>query len=266
MGLGSSGLSHSASTFAIMQPVKESSAFYFLSGTRESAIRSYTWRIGTRSTSFYVKPLYRALAGFKVSLHGPDPRPTLVPGFRFGVDASASSIATSSGGIVVQRYLPNGERWFDGEDVDGRARLAMRFRVTSDLFDEGVPPAPLPTKNVKATEMGFVIPPPPAGYVNDVEIYVAAGTPYWPNESEAKESNACMGPIRNTAGEYLTGLSVRRPVDHPIAPPEGMSQSTGPSEESIRAVNARVDDHEVLWILEEWMPKAFFDQPELTDA
>jgi hypothetical protein len=238
---------------------KELKAFYFLSGIRDPAICSYTWRIGTRSTSFYVKPLYKALAGFKVSLHGPDPRPTFVPGFRFGVDASASSISTSSGGAIVQRDLPNGERWFEGEDVEGIARLAMRFRVTSDLFDEGVPSAPPPTKNVKATAKGYVVPPPPVGYVNDVEIYVAPGGPYWPNETEARRNNACMGPIRNLAGEYLTGLSVRRSVDHPISPPEGMSQGSGPSHESIRAVSARLDNRQVLWILEEWMPKAFFE-------
>jgi hypothetical protein len=245
-----------------MQSGKELSAFYFLSGVQNTAICSYTWRIGTRSTSFYAKPLYAPLAGFKISLHGPDPRPSLVPGFRFGVDASASSTATSSGGVIVQRDLPNGGRWFEGEDVEGEARLALRFRVTADLFDEGAPSAPIPTKKLKANAKGYVMPPPPLGHVNDVEIYVAEGTAYWPNESEARESNACMGPIRNTAGQYLTGLSVRRPVDHPISPPEGMSQSIGPSQESIRSVNARLDDHEVLWILEEWIPKAFFENLE----
>src|ERR1700722_13215896 len=119
----------------------ELKSFYFLSGAQGTAASSYVWRLGSRSTSFYVKPQYNALAALKISLHGPDPRPGLTPGFRFGIDQSATSLATVSGGSVVQKDLPNGERWFEGEDVEGRARRAIRFRLTSDLFGDKVPSA-----------------------------------------------------------------------------------------------------------------------------
>lgn len=248
-----------------MPPNKPLNAFYFLSGVRDTASCSYTWRVGARSTSFYVKPVYAALAAFKISLHGPDPRPALLPGLRFGVDASAGPVMRSSGGTVVQRDLPNGQKWFKGEDAEGKARLAVRFRVTSDLFGDRIPPAPRPTKNLKASSRGYLIPPPPLGSVNDVEIYVAPNAPYWPHETRARLEDACIGPIRNDAGQFLTGLSIRRSVDDPVDPPKGMSQRIEPGKQSIRAVNARVDDHEVLWVLEEWMPRTFFEPFEMPE-
>jgi hypothetical protein len=241
-----------------MSPGVEPTEIYFVSWDQTSGVSSYLWRIGSQSTSFYIKPYYKPLAALKISLHGPDPRPELTPGFRFGIDEGGRPLATSHGGILVTQDLDHGQRWFRGEEVGRNARLVAIFRVTSDLFADGVPSAPGPTKNLRSSARGSVIPAPGVGEATDVEIYLASGAPFWPNESQAKKDNACIGPIRNEANQYLTGLSVRRSATGQPHPPEGMSRSTGTPDNSVRALNVRVDEHEVLWILEEWMTSSFF--------
>lgn len=75
-------------------------ATYFLVIDRRTSVCSYTWRAGTRSTSFYVSPRFTPLAAFKISLHGPDPRHPR-PGFKVAIDQRALTRATEAGGVVV---------------------------------------------------------------------------------------------------------------------------------------------------------------------
>jgi hypothetical protein len=182
---------------------------YFLVGDRTSGIVGYTWRIGTSGTSFYLKLRYTPLSSVKISLHGPDPRPGLgPPGFKIAIDLQAQRKAAAAGGVVagLDSMRP---AWFTGRATENGAVHAITFRSTWDLFQPGVPSAPNPGE-IKPKTRGLIVPPPPILAAADVEIYVSSGHPYWRNEQQAREDNACLGPIRNQADQYLTGVSARR--------------------------------------------------------
>lgn len=107
-------------------------AVYFVVGDRFTGKYSYAWRLGRGGTSFYIKPIEAALAQFKVSLHGPDPRPGMHPGFKVAIDSSAAETAAAAGGVLAPSDDWRPVQWFDG--VASGARRVMRIRMTWDLF------------------------------------------------------------------------------------------------------------------------------------
>jgi hypothetical protein len=129
------------------------------------------------------------------------------------------------------------------------------MRFPSDLFKEGVPSAPTPG-NVKARSFAGLITPPRLSLMTaDVELYVCADRPHWPNEERARRDNACFGPIANEAGEFLTGVSYQRSILTTPTPPLESNVSPVTAADRIRGIAATVDEKEVLWICEQWMSK-----------
>jgi len=228
---------------------------YVCVGDRKTNVCGYAWRIGWGRTSFYIKPRYAALGAVKVSLHGPDIRHPR-PGFKVDLDASAiSAVRTAEGRFVAtEGWLP---RWFLGRSVKPGVVHVVRFRWTWDLFGPGLRSAPRPGP-VKSRDFAGLVPPPPVGDAIDVDLFVCEKRPYWPNERQARKDRACLGPLRNEAGHYLTGISVKRSVLLHPTPKVALPQQAQVGSNRVRGVGLAVDEHEVLWVREQWMSKRPF--------
>jgi hypothetical protein len=231
-------------------------AIYFCVGDRSTQICGYAWRLWWGRTSFYIKARNEAFAGLKVSLHGADERHRATGrSFKIGYDDSVDRDATAQLSVTVGTpgWLP---QWFTGREVPGHGTHVVRFRVPADLFEPGRPSAPNPGK-VKAKDFAGLIPPPtPRLYAMDVDMFVSPDAPYWPNEAQARQDNACLGPLRSEAGDFLTGVIVRRStLEYPT--PE-LAKKGAPAQwsDAVRGIGATVDESGLLWICEQWMSRS----------
>ncbi len=192
-------------------------ALAFLVRDASRNVMGYCWRLWWARTSFYLKPRYVPLSGLKVSMHGPDARHGGLGGFKVDYDQRALPGARSAGGVAVARHdmLPS---WFAGQPVaNGRAVHVARIRHPWLMFNRGAPSAPMPTVP-KGDVVGRVIPAPDQMYAVDIDLYVCTRKPFWPNEAEVRAANAALGPLRNEAGQYLTGVVYHRSVLRSPAP------------------------------------------------
>jgi hypothetical protein len=217
---------------------------------RSVGIAGYGWRIGWSGTSFYLKPMLKSLAGLKISLHGPDPRHSGAV-FLFGLDESAGS-PVDNGGVWIGS---SGRHSFNGARLEGTdAVLAVKFRSRSGLFEKGSISGPIP-RPLKSKQVGGALPPPQPFYATDLDVFISNGAPYWPKEEQARRDNACMGPLRNRADQYLSAVCTRTSL---IKSPTPRSEFVvAADEERIRAIRAMVDeDHDFLWVIEDWLPRS----------
>lgn len=234
--------------------VETPSALYFVVFDYTNRIYGYTWRAGTGGTSFYVKARAEPIGALKISLHGPDPRPGLSkPGFKLTVDQSALPKAHAAGGAIVGD-LPDRGAWFTGRSIAAEVRHVMTFRSTSDLFLAGMPSAPNPGRFNEDKERGLIIPSPKGLGTADVDIFVSHGAPYWWNTVQAFKDGSCLGPIRNKAGQYLTGQSIRR---HFMVSPVPVPKPTSP-DDRVRGLVTFINRQGVLVVQEHWMSRSFF--------
>jgi hypothetical protein len=135
----------------------------------------------------------------------------------------------------------------------------VTYRAAWDVFKPGTPAAPTPTDFDAGVAEGFAIPRPIALRAADVDIYLSDRRPYWPNEAETRKDNDCFGPLLNTAGQYLTGVSARRSVfDREHHPPLDLAPHLGPDDEAVRGLSAGVDSSGLLWIVEQLLPASIF--------
>ncbi|MFC0503552.1 hypothetical protein [Micromonospora costi] len=231
-------------------------AIYFCVGSRQTGICSYAWRLWWGQTSFYLKAREANLAELKVSLHGPDERHVETgPGFKIAYDSSFQQGEGKPNALLVATpgWLP---RWFSGYAVSEDDTHVLRLRFPYDLFIPGVPSAPAPAE-VKARDFAGLIPPPERHlYVVDVDVFVSQRRPYWPNESQARQDKACLGPLQSKSGEYLTAVIVHRSAL--ASPTPRLAKAPGPKNagDRLRGIGAAVDDHGVLWICEQWMSRS----------
>lgn len=226
-------------------------AIYFVVGNKKNNIFGYCWRIGWSGTSFYIKARYAPLAALKISLHGPDPRPGLHPGFKIAMEGGAVPGALAAGGVYCGGVALR-PSWFSGHERKGGVIHAITFRSTWDLFVKGAASAPGPG-DLKSRTEGLVIPSPVSLYAADLEIYISDRKPYWKHESRARRDNACTAPIRNNANQYLTGVSFRRNAFNGDMPEAATALKAAPGEERIRGIGTSLDSMGVLWIVEQWM-------------
>jgi hypothetical protein len=230
-------------------------AFYFLVGDPNSGVYSYCWRLGSGATSFYIKPRYAALTLFKVSLHGPDDRPGLMPGFKVAIDQSAEAKVRGAGGALVVKDQWPDRQWYSGRPLARGVSHVMRIRTTWDLLSKGVPSAPIPAK-LKKGNVGGLIAPPRSLHAVDVDVYVSDRFPFWPKEDRARRDNACMGPIQNRAGQFLTAVSFDHSViDHPT-PARAVGVRPASVEDRTRGFGAAFDPEGYLWVCEQWLSRS----------
>jgi hypothetical protein len=225
---------------------------YFCVGDRALNVYGYAWRLGWSGTSFYLKLRHRPMARIKISLHSPAAGKGQ-PGYKIGLDSSApKERADDPFAALVGAAAPG---WFPGRQVARGVTHVIRFRSTWDLFAPGLPSGPS-LNDVKEGSAAALIAIPPAGYAVDVDIYVSERRPFWPQEAAARRDNACLRALRNNAGEYVTGVSVKRAVLTSPTPPTTLAGEPVDENDRTRGVGTAVDDEGFLWVREQWMSKA----------
>ena len=229
-------------------------ALAFLVRDASRNVMGYCWRLWWGRTSFYLKPRYVPLSALKVSMHGPDARHGGLGGFKVDYDHDALPRARSAGGIAVAHpdMLPS---WFAGQPVaNGRAIHVARIRHPWLMFNRGAPSAPMPTAP-KNDVVARVLPVPDQMCAVDIDLYVCPGKPFWPNEAEVRADNAALGPLRNEAGQYLTGVVYHRSVLRYPAPEGLLAGYPDGATDLVRGLGICVDQN-VLWICEQSLSRA----------
>lgn len=221
--------------------------FYFLVGRRQPAGHGFVWRVWARSTSFYVKPRSSLVGGFKVSVHGPDPRPNLTPGFKLDRDRAASVPAYE---VATEGFLPC---WFPGHAMDFGLTHVLRIAVPADTFREGAKFGPA-AGNVPRGMAGRLLEPPRDGEFACLDLYICDEFPDWPAKAQLEEADAIVGQVQNEAGQYLFGVAKHLSIDnHPL--PVGLLEHDAKVGESelTRGVAATIDPRGFAWISERLM-------------
>lgn len=242
-------------------------AIKFLVGSRDLGKFSYTWRIGAGGTSFYIKPLPAALQDIKVSLHGPDPARDLTGGYKIELDESAVPSGEDARAVTKAVSWPQ-RRWFGGHPVRPGVDLVVRLRFPWDLFDRHAVSAAPPPRAPRAKEFGGLIPMPARGHATDVDVFICHDEPYWPNEEQSRRENACLGPVKNKAGQYLTAQAVHRSMEaepSPVASQAPVGAWGRPAVlDRLRGLGAAFDDRaEFLWLEEMWLSRSEMQRESL---
>ena len=108
--------------------------------------------------------------------------------------------------------------WFPGKQISNEAVLVARLRWTWDVCNR-LGPAP-EAGSLKKDAKGFAVKPPPEpGDAVDIDLIMSTSKPYWPSEKKARRNEACLGPLRNDSGDWLTGTAVKRLASHYAPPP-----------------------------------------------
>lgn len=226
----------------------------FAVGDRAKKRYGYASLIEWSTTSFYIKSQFRPLQVCKVSIHNPDPRHPGKDGFRLDFEHDTPKRKAVAGGgswMLDGAQLP---LWFPGRRINSRVQHLVRFAVAWDMFTSQVPSAPVPNIKHKAT-LHALLEPPRLLRASYVDVYMAEGFPYWPNEGEVRASNAGMGPIVNSAGMNLTAVD-RRLATTREPDPFGRRLDAGVAvSDCVRGIAAKVDSSGFLWICEKLLPK-----------
>jgi len=127
------------------------------------------------------------------------------PGFKIGIEEGAAPSAEAAGGVYAGSVAER-PQWFTGRKISHDVTHIITFRATWELFTKGAPSAPGPG-DLRARTKGLVIPRPTPLKAADLDVYVSNHKPFWRKEAKARRDNACIGPIRNKAGQYITGVS-----------------------------------------------------------
>src|SRR5271168_4927480 len=155
-------------------------------GNRAKRRFGYASFIEWDKTSFYIKSEYEPLQTMKVSIHGADSRPQH---------------------LGRQHFRPGFEPplYFPGRQVENDTFHIVRFSADWTMFVKGVPFAPTPRLDTRAT-LHALAPAPRPSQVTRVDLYLGNDKPYWPDEEKARQRNAGMGPIVNDANMHLTAV------------------------------------------------------------
>lgn len=228
---------------------------YVVLGRTDEPVKSFTWRIWDSRTSFYLKSRAPGLGHLKLSLHGDDPRHPAGGGFKMAMDTEeAFAQAIQDGRLKAERY-GDWPLWFPGRQLNPNAKLAVRMRWTWDAATR-LGPGP-PPGNLKRGAVGLTIPPPPEpGDAVDVDLVVSSTRPFWPQEQKARIDNACLGPLRNESGDWLTGTVVKRSIALFPTPAGAIGPRPKNRLDELRAVGAATDDDGVLWLVEQRMSES----------
>jgi len=105
---------------------------------------------------------------------------------------------------------------------------------------------------------GLIVPAPLQMRAADVDLYVSRRRPYWEHEKRARRDDACLGPMSNESGEFLTAVSYRRSqFTHP-APAAAIAPPGRPGSMTARGLGTALDERGVFWVVEQWMSEDVF--------
>ena len=232
-------------------------AIDFFIHDRASNVAGYTTLVEWSTTSFYIKSTYKPMQLMKVSLHGPDPKHIGKQHFRLDFDhADPAGKAAAAGGAWVTTDGLQLPLYFPGRPVNKRTVHIVRFSAEWDMFVRGVPTAPTPSPKQKAT-LHARLEAPPQSKATHVDLFLSNVRPYWGNETRVRNSDAGMGPLVNSAGQYLTAIIYQQPVtDEPD--PFGDVRKGSPLDQCVRGVASKVDPSGFLWMCEKMIPRSAF--------
>jgi hypothetical protein len=236
-------------------PVPLNVPMYVALGRSDEPAKGFTWRIWASRTSFYLKSRAPALGHLKFSLHSEDPRHPAGGGFKMAMDTEEAFEQAVVDGRVKAERQGDWPVWFPGKQLNSDATLVMRMRWTWDVAAR-LGPAPAPG-DLKKGAVGLMVPPPPQpGDAVDVDLIVSNAAPYWRQEAKARHDNACLGPLRNEAGDWLTGTVIKRSVASYPTPPRALGPRPANRQDELRAIGSAVDEEGVLWLVEQRMSKS----------
>lgn len=213
-----------------------------------------TWRVWSAGTSFYIKTREPGLAESKVSLHGPDPRHAR-PGFKFGRDTSV--VGRPAAAVNTGDPLP---WWFPGKDDANNLTHAIRICVPADTLVGGTPNGGEPG-TVRSRMFAGLLEAPPAGSSAMLDLYVSPGPPEFPNHQQLDQLHALHGPVVNTAGQYLSGVTRIVPDDRlDLSHLQRDTPEPESPADAARGVQVAIDGDGVLWLVERVLSKAWLGQ------
>jgi len=235
---------------------------YVTVGRSTTGALGFTWRMWPSRTSFYLKSRAPGLRHLKLSLHGDDPRHPLGGGFKVAIDDEDGYRQAIVNREILSTRTGAWPIWFPGRQIADNAMLVARLRWTWDACARlGVAPSP---GELKKGATGLYAPAPPQpGDAVDVDLVVSDGRPYWPQESKARKDNACLGPLKNEAGQWLTGTVIKRIASHYAPPAHAVGPRPIDSTDETRAMAVAVDPDGFLWMIEQRMSRsALVSAPE----
>ncbi len=194
------------------------------------------------------------MSHLKLSLHSPDPRHAGKDGFKIGMDTEASYQEAVNEGRLASVRTGQWPMWFPGKPLNEDATLVARLRWTWDgCMRLGAAPSP---GNLRSGAAGLILQTPPQpGDAMDLDLVVSKSAPFWPSEKAARRDNACLGPLKNAAGEWLTGVAVKRAAFRYAPPAAAVAPWPQNSADEARGVAAGVDEAGFLWLIEQRMSR-----------
>ncbi|MGC3953424.1 MAG: hypothetical protein QM804_04080 [Propionicimonas sp.] len=223
----------------------ELEGFYFLVGQRDPTYYGFVWRIWSRGTSFYVKARSRQIGDFKISIHGPDPRPGLRPGFKIDQDHSTPQAHYRVADPDAVPY------WFTGWELPNGMTKVVRIAVPADTFLHPSARFGPPAGSIAPGMIGGIVDAPPDGYFAALDLYVASERPDWAGRANAESQNAIAGELRNESGQFLIGLTAHiKLVEDPL--PAGLLTHDAELDETevTRGVATAPDERGFMWLCE----------------
>lgn len=230
--------------------------YYVALGRADKPPLSYTWRIWSGGSSFYMKSSILGMKHLKLSVHGDDPRHPGGGGYKLAMDTEESWRAALASGEMFGRLDGTWPIWFPGSRITDDATLVARLRWTYEAVSR-LGPAPAPAALKNGAKGLAVRPPPEPGTAVDLDLIVSRSSPHWINEKAARADDACMGPLRNSrAGLWLTGTAVRRFVPHAPHPTSSLGPRPKDRTDQLRGMAAAVDESGFLWMIEHRVSKS----------
>lgn len=224
-------------------------------------LAGHTWRVAARSTSFYLKNRL-LMQDWKISLHGPDDRHPNGPFFKLGPDRSFTPSEKHKGSVTTRWGDVTGDELrFEGEYLTSTVRRVMRLRWSWELFQDGAytedASKPIGSKNSGAK----LLKAPEFPYALDVDFYLSDREPYWPNKREVMRRDAGMGPLRNSANQYLTAVVMHNSLfRHPSPEPDRLPYKLPTRlSDRVRGCHSVIHPDGYLHHEEVWMPRDYVE-------
>jgi hypothetical protein len=170
------------------------------------------WQIEVAKSDFYLK----AVGGrtiFHLSVHGPNSEHD---GHRFHlkIDEDAASSRSQQGEFLAHR-IPEDGQIIAGVQVAPAAYRVARIRWLWDLqrpryMSAARRTGPLPSLSFDGRSGGKLSWPLEPNGAADIDLVVSYNKPFWPDAANSLRDNGRLGPLRNSAGMWLTATSYHR--------------------------------------------------------
>lgn len=216
------------------------------------------WRLWAQGTSFYLATR-STLKHLKVSLHGPE-RPGCSDYWKLEQIRSYVQKHGTSGFVTYASEDMQDDTKpliFPGRPFGAAVRHAVRIRWVGDLFQPGAPSG-TPPKRLKEYSQACLLSAPDLFHVAHLDFYVSQGQPWWPWGRQTHRRDAALGPLRNSADQYLTAVYFKEKVLGPFSEvadrPDPIALPTR-LRDRVRGLSYQRHADGFLEVEERWMPR-----------